>query len=70
MARASGNPADPEQELSRLIDEVRAARERLAELIRSIRAGRPEWQGREHHWARWGREMRQLLQRPAGPKVH
>jgi hypothetical protein len=70
MARASGNPADPEQELSRLIDEVRAARERLAELIRSIRAGRSERQGREHHWARWGREMRQLLQRPAGPKVH
>jgi hypothetical protein len=39
-----------EDELERLIDEVREARERLSHLIATIKSERAGWGGREQRW--------------------
>jgi hypothetical protein len=45
-------------ELNRLVAEVRAARERLAALIETIRKEHGRWPEREHRWEQWRAEIR------------
>lgn len=60
-----------EDELERLIALVREARERLARLIATLRAERPDWKDREQRWGRWRTETKRRLEGNApGPKVH
>ncbi len=46
-----------EDELARLIVDVRHARERLSALIAVIKADRAGWQQRERAWVRWRNEI-------------
>ena len=41
-----------EDELARLVEEVREARERLARLITAVKAERAGWDEREQRWAK------------------
>jgi HPt (histidine-containing phosphotransfer) domain-containing protein len=47
-----------EDELKRLVGEVRAARQRLASLIATIKRERGRWPELEHRWEQWRAEMR------------
>lgn len=51
-----------EDELERLIAQVREARERLARLIATLRAERPDWKDREQRWTRWRTEAKRRLE--------
>jgi hypothetical protein len=53
-----GSDRTDEDELKRLVGEVRAARERLVTLIETIRGERGHWPDREHRWEQWRAEMR------------
>lgn len=61
---------DDEDELARLIDEVRSARERLARLIAAIKTERAGWEGREQRWARWRSQIRTPPRKPPRRGVH
>jgi hypothetical protein len=56
--RPRGSDCTDEDELKRLVGEVRAARERLATLIETISRERGHWPEREHRWEQWRAEMR------------
>jgi hypothetical protein len=70
--RPGDRPALPkdEEDLERLMAEVRQARERLAQLIKKIHTDRAAWKKREHGWEqlRLGWQRSQGL--PPGSKVH
>lgn len=53
-----GSDRAEEDELRRLVGEVRVARERLVALIETIRSERGQWPEREHRWEQWRAEMR------------
>ena len=53
-----GSVHTDEDELKRLVGEVRAARERLAALIETIRREHGRWPEREHRWEQWHAEIR------------
>jgi hypothetical protein len=57
-SRPHGSDRTDEDELKRLVGEVRVARERLATLIETIRRERGNWPEREHRWEQWRAEMR------------
>jgi len=57
-SRPRGADRTDEDELKRLVVEVRAARERLATLIETTRKERGHWPEREHRWEQWRAEMR------------
>jgi hypothetical protein len=57
-SRPRGADRADEDELKRVVGEVRAARERLATLIETIRRERGHWPEREHRWEQWRAEMR------------
>ena len=57
-SRPRGADRTDEDELKRLVGEVRVARERLTTLIETIRKERGHWPDREHRWEQWRAEMR------------
>ena len=57
-SRPHGSDRTAEDDLKRLVAEVRLARKRLATLIDAIRKERGEWPEREHRWERWRAAMR------------
>jgi uncharacterized protein YhaN len=59
-----------EDELSRLVDDVREARTRLTSLIAEIKAKRAGWQDREQAWERWRSHMRNPARKRSDPDVH
>ena len=70
---AEPQDADParEEDLERLIAQVREARERLSALIGTIRADRPDWEERAQRWKRLQTEIRcRGPYDPSKPKVH
>jgi hypothetical protein len=56
--RPRGSDRTDEDELKRLVGEVRVARERLVTLIETIRREGGHWPEREHRWEQWRAEMR------------
>ena len=70
---AEPQDADParEEDLERLIAQVREARERLSALIGTLRADRPDWEERAQRWKRWQTEtLRRAPYDPRKPNVH
>ena len=65
---ASGD--DDDDELARLLDEVRESRERLARLIAAIRGERAGWEEREQRWERWRSQLTNPPRKPPGRDVH
>jgi hypothetical protein len=61
---------EAEDELARLLDEVRDARERLSRLIAAMRADRAGWQEREQRWERWRSQLPTPPRRPRRRDVH
>jgi hypothetical protein len=59
-----------ENELERLVEEVRTARERLARLMETTRREREQWPGREHRWEQWRAGMRHPHRRTSDPRIH
>jgi hypothetical protein len=57
-SRPRGSDRTDEDDLKRLVGEVRVARERLAALIETIRRERGRWPEREHRWEQWRADMR------------
>jgi hypothetical protein len=57
-SRERGSDHSAENDLKRLVADVRAARERLAALIDTIRKEHGEWPEREHRWEQWRAEIR------------
>jgi predicted nucleic acid-binding Zn-ribbon protein len=57
-SRSRASDRTDEDELKRLVGEVRVARERLAALIETIKRERGQWPQREHRWERWRAAMR------------
>ena len=67
----AGEDPARKDELARLIVQVREARERLARLIASLRAERPDWKEREQRWARWRTETKRRAEsNPPAAKIH
>jgi len=66
--------AAPEKELAQLVREVRKARERLAQLIRTVQAERNQWPEREERWERLRTDTQRVMNKPAAvrdkSKVH
>ncbi|MEN3339861.1 MAG: hypothetical protein V7647_3537 [Acidobacteriota bacterium] len=61
---------EAEDELARLLDEVRDARERLSRLIAAMKAERAGWQEREQRWERWRSQLPNPPKKPPGRDVH
>ncbi|MDQ3346935.1 MAG: hypothetical protein M3545_03115 [Acidobacteriota bacterium] len=67
----AGEDSAREDELARLIAQVREARERLVRLIATLRAGRPNWGEREQRWTQWHRDTERRVQgNPPAPRIH
>src|SRR6476620_1684599 len=59
-----------EDELAWLIAEVREARERLSELIATIKSERAGGEDREQRWERWRSQLRNSPRKPSRRDVH
>jgi hypothetical protein len=57
-------------ELARLIAEVRQARERLSDLIATIKSERVGWDEREQRWERWRSQLQNPPRKPSRRDVH
>ena len=67
----AGEDSAREDELARLIAQVREARERLVRLIVTLRDGRPNWGEREQRWTQWRRDTERRVQgNPPAPRIH
>jgi hypothetical protein len=69
-ARGFAGNGDDEDELARLIDEVREARERLSRLIATIKSERRGWDEREQRWERWRSQLRNPPRKSSRRDVH
>jgi len=69
LAPAPAHDED-EDELARLVDEVREARERLSRLITTIRSERAGWNEREQQWERFRSQLRNPPRKPSRRDVH
>ena len=70
LALAVHNRNDDEDELARLVEEVREARERLARLITAVKAERAGWDEREQCWESWRSQLRNPPRKPPRRDVH
>src|SRR3954453_8832369 len=59
-----------EDELVRLIAEVREARERLSDLIAAIKSDRAGWDEREQRWEHWRSQLRNPPRKLSRGDVH
>ena len=69
LASQRGHQND-EDELARLIEEVREARERLARLIATIKSERAGWDEREQRWEHWRSRLQNAPRRLSRRDVH
>jgi hypothetical protein len=61
---------DDEDELARLVEQVREARERLSRLITAVQAERTAWDEREQWWESWRSQLRNPPRKPPRRDVH
>lgn len=70
LTLAVRNRDHDEDELARLVEEVREARERLARLITAVKAERAGWDEREQRWHSWRSQLRKPPRKPPRRDVH
>jgi hypothetical protein len=70
QALACADVRKDEDELERLIAEVREGRERLSDLIETIKSERAGWDEREQRWERWRSQLRNPPRKSSRRDVH